>query len=1112
MNRFEDLINQVDAFIRKYYKNLMIKGLLLFILIFALTFLVVVFLEYIGRFSSIVRATLLFAFILTNGFVFIKYIINPLSKLFSFGKRIDRYQAASIIGKFFPDVNDRLLNTLQLNDAMNSNYGNLELLKASVEQNAKKLTVFSFPNAVSYTENKKYFKYLFPLILAFVIIGLLAPTFFSESTERLVKYNQTFIPEAPFKFELLNSDLIIEEGESMTISAKITPNEGGELPEKVYIESSDGRFLMKKSSKNEVSFTFEKVKSTVDFNFYANGFKSLPYSIKTVGKSTVGKLSAKLIFPSYLSIPTQTIQNTGDLVVPEGTVVEWNGIVKNTKQLKIGTKDSLHVFNETGFRFTKKFKSPEKLQLILFNNQTDKIDTTVYTVDVIKDAYPSIKVNETIDSLDTKKINLTGVASDDHGLSTVVFTYEIISKDGNKIKKSKQVPGIVGTQSRFNMFFDINRLSLQLEDKVNYYFTVYDNDGVNGSKSTTSNVYTFKTPSSSELNEQRKEEKDKSKDELNQLINESKEFNDQLDRLKMELLNTSNPSWQELQQLEQLQKQRESLENRIKNLKDDMKKSFENKNQLSPMDEEMLEKQLLIEDMMDQMMDEELQEMLDKLQEMLEKQNLDGIQDLFEEAETSAEDMNKQLDRTMEMLKRMDVEERIEDLENNLEQLAEEQLKLKEDIEEGNIDKEEAKTKQNELKEEFDKLQEELDEMLSKNEDLKRPFDMDDLESDREEVESEMQEAQENLENNKEKNAGENQKNASDKMQEMSSKLNSMKAQSKQDQQTEDMAALRRLLQNLLRLSFSQETTLEAVNETSINNPSFISLGREQRSIIDNTKPVEDSLIALADRLPEISTFINKELSIINKNFRNMIDDIDERRKQPLLVKQQFVMTSFNNLALFLNEALENMQDDMQGNMSGSGSCDNPGGKGKGSEGDDMQNMKEMLKKQLEEMEKGNQPGGKEPGDKQGVSVPMNSQQAAKMAAQQSEMRKKIEQLKKEMQQGKEGDNGDGFNELLKELEEQEKNLVNKKWDDELIERQKEILTRLLESEKAMEERGFDEERESISGKDEDFSNQIEFLEYNKQKDKQIELLRTLDPAFSKYYRNRANDYFNIIY
>ena len=141
----------------------------------------------------------------------------------------------------------------------------------------------------------------------------------------------------------------------------------------------------------------------------------------------------------------------------------------------------------------------------------------------------------------------------------------------------------------------------------------------------------------------------------------------------------------------------------------------------------------------------------------------------------------------------------------------------------------------------------------------------------------------------------------------------------------------------------------------------------------------------------------------------------------------------------------------------------------------------------------------------------MSSKMAAQMAAQQNEIRRRLEEMKQQLNKQGKGE-GEVLNDLLKELEEQEQNLINKKWDNQLINRQKEILTKLLESEKAIEERGFDDQRESNEGKEENFGNQIEFLEYNKRKEKQIELLRTLDPTYNRYYRDKAKDYFNRIY
>ena len=248
-----------------------------------------------------------------------------------------------------------------------------------------------------------------------------------------------------------------------------------------------------------------------------------------------------------------------------------------------------------------------------------------------------------------------------------------------------------------------------------------------------------------------------------------------------------------------------------------------------------------------------------------------------------------------------------------------------------------------------------------------------------------------------------------------------------------------------------------------------------------------------------------------------ILEDIDERRRQALSNHQQYVMTSYNNLALLLNESLADMQKEIASQKPGSGSCNKPGGTGEPSPGSgDPEQMKQMLKDQLKQMKKGASPDGKKPGESPGKeaggmkSLGLNglgNKEIAKMAAQQGAMRRALEKMRREMNKDGKG-KGNGLNPLIKELEQQERDLTRKRLGSNLVDRQQRILTRLLESEKAMMERGLDEKRESREGFSENNGNQIKFDEYNKQKLKQVELLRSVDPAYQKYYKDKANQYF----
>jgi uncharacterized coiled-coil DUF342 family protein len=1112
---FERLLDQIDEFIRKFYKNELAKGALLFLGILLGSFLLTTTLEYFGRFNSNLRAFLFFAFIFANLFIFGKYFVLPLAKLYSFGARISRYQAADIIGKFFPEVSDRLKNTLQLQEALNSNEGNLELLRASVQQKAGHLSVVPFASAIDLKENKKYLKLIAPLIIIFGLLLIFVPALITDGTKRVVNYDKEFKPEAPFSFVLLNNDLSVEEGEDVVIELQL---KGALIPEKVYLISENGKFVMNRVGKNVFSGSIKKPKSNSVFYFLANDFESDRFSVKVTGKSLIGKCEAALSYPAYLNRVDEKIQNAGDLVIPEGTKVLWNVVTRNTADVFLKWDGKTDYKSANGFRISKVFKFDDQLNFILKNAFKPKLDTVNYKITVLKDAFPSIYVAESADSVSSGLRYFKGSVEDDYGLKSVFFVYSIISESGKKRDNRLLVKGLSGSQQDFDFGVDFRREDLKLNDRIEYYFVVYDNDGVNGSKSSRSQTNTYQLPSLKELNEQRQEEQAKTKENLSDLMKKTDDFQKKLEKLKKETLNAKSSDWNKLNQVQQLKEEQKSLINKLEQSKEQMEQSMENKNQLSEMDQELLEKQEMIEKLLEELMDDDLKKLLDELEKLLEQNDKQGAKEKLEQLEMSAEDMKKQLDRSLEMLKRMQVNEKIDDIEKELRELAKEQEQLKKDIENKKLDQPKATEKQDDLNKKFDDLKKDLKELDQLNKDLDKPMELGDTKSEEEKVSQDMKDAKENLSEGKQKKGGEKQQSAADKMKEMADKLDNAQKKANQKQQEEDINALRNILESLMTLSFDQETLMGNMGRVGTNDPAFKRYGRRQRRIVDDTKIVKDSLMALAKRQPKIASFVDKELRDLEVNHKAAIEAIDDHKKKELGRFQQLVMTSYNNLALLLNESLQSMQSQMQSEMEGSGSCNSPG-KGRPKSGQSMSpgDMKEMLKKQLEQMQKGPNPGGEKPGDQPGQKpgdqggqgmMGLGNKETARMAAEQTAIRQKLEQMRNELNKDGKG-MGNKLNPLIKELEEQERQLINKNFNKEMINRQRDILTRLLESEKALMERGFDEQRESKSGKDEQNGNQIKLEQYKKDKLKQVDMLRSIDPSFRKYYKDRAGQYFN---
>ncbi len=1106
MTQIQDVLKQLDIFIKKYYKNQLIKGVLLLIGVFVFSLCLISGLEYFGKFNKLIRFFLLTSFILVNGFIILNFCVLPLLKLIKLRQGISSIQASRIIGSFFPDISDKLTNLLQLNNDLHQNdTSNYKLLEASIIQKINDINIFSFNQAIDYSKTKKYLKLILPVLFLFISLIIFTPTLFTQGSLRIIKFSEEFIEKAPFSFHLKNTDLIINEGDDVSVFLEL---KGDKFPATMYINSENGSFLMKRNAVNNFEALIKKPKNGSVFYFSNEKYTSRKYKITVLGKCILGKLDVDILYPKYIGINKKTISNATDLNIPEGSVVTWKGLTKNTEKIDIYLDSNNYFFNTKGFSFQKKIKKSSRLKIILTNKHTKKIDSISYKVNIIKDEYPSINVNEISDSSNASIKFFNGTVTDDYGLNKLNFHYQIKSKNKPLNKKILNVRKVKGTKNSFEFSVDFSREQIKLNDEINYFFTISDNDAVNGSKTSKSTSFFYKIPGLEEINKKRDKEQESVKEDLKNIMNQTKQFQKELEQLNKKIKNNNNQKWNNLNELNSLKQKQKELLNKLKEVQKKIEESSNKKNKLSEIDKELLEKQKKIEELLNEVMDEELKKLLEELEDLLKSNDKEEINKNMEELKESSEDMKNQLDRSLEMLKKLQLNEKIDDVEKELEELSKKQEELAKQKDK-NIEE------QKKINNDFKKIEDKLKELQKLNKELETPMKLEDTQNDQESISEDLNKAEEQIEKNKQKKSSESQNNAAEKMDDLAQKLNSMQNSSNKQQEEEDMEALRNILESLVLLSLNQESLMDKFIKVRVNDPAFRKYGRQQRRINDDTKIVRDSLMALAKRQPVLASFIDKELNSISFNQKKALEAVGDRKKKNVSVNQQMVMTSYNNLALLLNEVLQQMQSQMQSQMEGGGSCNKPGGKGRPKAGPKMNtgDMKEMLKNQLEQLKKGakeggKKPGGNSPGKGEKNQGQMGSEGMAKMAAEQSAIRQRLEQLRNELNKKGKGE-GNQLNPLIEELKEQQQNIINKNINKETINRQHDILTRLLESEKALLERGFDEKRESESGKNEEKGNKIIFEEYNKQKLKQIELLRYAEPLFKKYYKEKADEYFD---
>jgi chromosome segregation ATPase len=468
------------------------------------------------------------------------------------------------------------------------------------------------------------------------------------------------------------------------------------------------------------------------------------------------------------------------------------------------------------------------------------------------------------------------------------------------------------------------------------------------------------------------------------------------------------------------------------------------------------------------------------------------------------QDLEKELDRMLEMFKQLEVEAAIEQAIEKLEKMAEEQEQLSEESEKEEKPSEELKEEQEKLNEKFDALQKEMEDIEKKNAELEQPKDLEGAEEQMEKIDQDMENSEEQLEKKESKNASKSQKNAAQRMKDTAAQMKEQMKSGEMEQMQEDMAMLRQLLENLVTLSFDQEALISDLNFTEVSTPRYVSLVQEQFKIKDDFRVVEDTLHALSKRVVQIESFVTEKVSDIKLNLRKSVEQLEERNKIVSSDHQQRTMTYLNDLALMLSEVMNQMQQQMASMMPGSQNCNNPGNKPGSKPGgksgrvpmdkitQGQQGLNGEMQKLSEQLKKGEK--GK------------MSKEFAEMAAKQAALRKALKELSQEKkEQGKGVPELDGISEEMNKIE---IDLVNKRLTNETLKRQQDITTRLLEAEKSDRQRDQDEKRQAETAKELKRSMPPALEQYIRQREAEIEQYKSVSPDLKPYYKFLVEEYY----
>ena len=1081
----------IESFKKRFYRRDLYTGIIITTSGLTALFLLFIISEFIFEFNGALRGILFYSFLVILITSSIKNILFPLAKLMGLSKNITNLEAAKKIGEHFPEIGDRLTNTLQLESDKNS-----ELVIASIKQKTNSINPFKFKEAVSFENLTKISKWaLIPLFFVIFISGI-NPKIIPNSTNRIFHYGEDFGPDNPFKFQILNEDLDAFRNQNFNLEIKFT---SAKIPKDVYLIKNNQLFRFKKGKQNTFNFEFRNLQKNEIFKIKTDDFFSEKYNIKLIEKPVLSNVSITTKFPKYIGKDNLILSNTGDLVVPEGTIIEWQVKTKETTFLQVCFPDTTLLLDSKNdfVEFEKQVRKSTKYSLATKNYHQTYEKPLTYSISVIKDAFPEIKIKHFTDSINPMMLYHSGLVSDDYGINSLYFNFKSQDTSG---RISIPINNLALQQS-FNHSIDLKSLLIKNGVELSYYFEIFDNDDLNGSKSTRSITQLYKLPSKNEIEAMLDQNAENIKDELTNNLSKAKELQKSFDEIKKMLLEKNNMSWSDKEKVSEFLKNQKELGKEIEKLNFENQKNNFQKEQLSSQEEQILQKQAEINKLFEQLMDEETQKLYDELERLMEEFNKEDAKDVLEKMNLNNEELEKELDRTLELFKQMEFEQKLEESIKKLEELAKKQEELAK--ENKDINTKELSKKQEELKNEFKNIQKDIESLKEKNEKLENKRSVNEMKPEQEIIKKHQEKSKNQLNQGKRKKASKSQKKASNQLKKMAETMKKMQQKMQEDQELEDVNSLRQILENLISLSVEQEELMQVFKNTNKYDPQLIVLSKKQGDLKAGAKIIEDSLISLSKRQIALESIINKEIREINYNMNKSVDYLKDHQISNANRNQQLIMTSANNLALILDESLQNMQSQMKNNKSGNSSCNKPGGK-PSSKPNGMKNakqMQKMLNKQIQQMKK-EMEGGKKKG-KSGIAEGL-----AKMAAEQGTIKDQLRKINDN--QKKQGKGGlSELNKLQDEMEKTERDILNKNITRETIKRQEKIMTKLLEADKALREREFEEKRKSKNGKKHFNRNPSEFSPYNSIELNGLDQLKSVPPAFNLYYKRKINDYFN---
>jgi hypothetical protein len=1022
------------------------------------------------------------------------------------------------IGMFFPSLRDRLLNALQLahNAVKDSKIYSPELIDGSLKDFAAEIQPLDFTASVDTSRLPLYRRWLMLSAVLSVLIVCFFPASFSGAAYRLIHCTREFAPPPKYFFEVSPGNKEIVKGENVAIRVKVTSLLPAFAPRSTNItfyrqqegQENYDELKVKPDSSGTYHTTFQTLRSSTEYFVRLADAESEHYKLLVLDRPLIRSFHVKLDYPAYTKIPPRVMDEfVGDMSALEGTRVTISGAASKTLKeasMVFGNNTKLPMTLQ-GEKFSASFSilSDNSYHLSIVDGEgLSNSEPVQYQIKAVPDEYPTIAIlqpGRNIDIAGDQLLNLYLQAKDDFGLSAMRLGYRLISSRYEKAGTDYSfttipLPADAGTQIELPFNWYLTNLHLVPEDVVEYFAEVFDNDAVKGPKSGRSTLYLLRLPSLDEFFSDVDKEHERSTGDMKQSLEEARKLKDDIESINRDLKKNKDPDWQTQKKMEEMAKQYKEVQKKLDDERSRMEQMTEQMQQQNVLSKETLEKYLELQQLFQQLDATELQNMLKQMQQQIPNISKEQLQQAMQNMTFSEERFRQSIERTLNLLKRIQIEQKIDEVKKRAEELEKTEKDLQDESSKstGNQQKlDELAKKQTDLAKEEQAMEREAADLQRKMEEFFTEMPADKLQKmieqmQQQKLDQKMQQASSRMQSGNMQSAQQLQSQVSQQLQQFSKQMEEMQQEMLQQQSQYVMNEMRKASNNMLELSKDEEAMKHSSQNAPQNSPQLRQNAEDQQQAEQDLNNVIKGLSDLSQKsfavTPEMGKTIGEALARMN----NAMRDLDMRNGSAASQEQDQAMAALNRAAMQVQDALQAM---MQGGSGGAGGL--------------MQQLQRLAGQQMSLNMQTQQMGG--------MSL-QQAAEAARLAKEQGAVRKSLEELNREAQQSGEQKKvlGD-LQKIADDMKEVVENLEQNNVNPETIKKQERILSRLLDASQSMHERDYEKKRKAETGVQitRRSPSDIDPNALEEKSQLREELLKALEQGYSRDYQDLIRKYFD---